>query len=110
MVSGTDLVWLILAICLVPIGGALACIDSALTRISVAQVEELVRTGRRGAQSLRIVVADRARYTNLLLLLRMSAEVTATVLVVIVARAAFGTGFSWSCWARSSSWSSCPTS
>jgi CBS domain containing-hemolysin-like protein len=93
VVSGTDLVWLILAVCLVPIGGALACIDSALTRISVAQVEELVRTGRRGAQSLRTVVADRARYTNLLLLLRMSAEVTATVLVVIVARAAFGTGF-----------------
>ena len=90
MNSGTDVVWLIVAICLVPIGGALACIDSALTRISVARVEELVRSGRRGAASLRVVVADRARYTNLLLLLRMFAEVTATVLVVIVARAAFG--------------------
>ena len=91
--SGTDVVWLITAICLVPIGGALAAIDAALSRISVAQVDELVRSHRRGAASLALVVADRARYTNLLLLLRMLAEVTATVLVVIVARAAFGTGF-----------------
>ena len=93
MISGTDVVWLITAICLVPIGGAFAAIDAALTRISVAQVDELVRSHRRGAASLALVVADRARYTNLLLLLRMLSEVTATVLTVIVARAAFGSGF-----------------
>ena len=93
MISGADIVWLVAAICLVPIGGLFACIDAALTRISVAQVDELVRVHRRGAASLAVVVADRARYTNLLLLLRMLAEVTATVLVVIVARAAFGSGF-----------------
>ena len=93
MISGTDVIWLITAICLVPIGGAFAAIDAALTRISVAQVDELVRSHRRGATSLALVVADRARYTNLLLLLRMLAEITATVLTVIVARAAFGSGF-----------------
>jgi len=58
--------------------------------VSVARVDEMVREERRGAATLRLVVADRARYTNLLLLLRVTCEVTATVLVTIVARAQLG--------------------
>ncbi len=86
----TDSILLIIALCLVPIGGLLAAIDSALSRISVAHVEELHRAGRRGAAGLSRIVADRVRYTNLLLLLRVAAELTATVLITIVAGDEFG--------------------
>ena len=90
-VTGADSVALIIALCLVPLGGLLACVDSALGRVSVARVEEFLREDRAGARALSVIVADRARYTNLLLLLRMSCELTATVLVFMVARSEFGT-------------------
>ncbi|MDT4934263.1 MAG: magnesium and cobalt exporter, family, partial [Pseudonocardiales bacterium] len=88
--SSEDVLALVIAICLVPLGGLFACVDSALAQVSVARVEELQREDVRGARALRVIVADRARYTNLLLLLRMSCELTATVLVAIVARGQFG--------------------
>jgi magnesium and cobalt exporter, CNNM family len=90
MTSG-DIAALVLGVCLVPMGGLLACVDSALGRVSVARVDEFVREGRRGAKPLRLIVTDRARYTNLLLMLRLSCELTATVLATIVARSEFGT-------------------
>jgi CBS domain containing-hemolysin-like protein len=89
--STSDAVALIVAICLVPLGGLFACVDSALGRVSVARVEEFLREERKGAKALRTIVNDRARYTNLLLLLRVTCELTATVLVTIVARSQFGT-------------------
>jgi CBS domain containing-hemolysin-like protein len=88
--SASQVVALIVAICLVPLGGLLACVDSALARVSVARVEEFLREERHGAKALRQIVSDRARYTNLLLLLRVACELTATVLVTIVARGRFG--------------------
>jgi CBS domain containing-hemolysin-like protein len=88
-----DVAALVVAICLVPLGGVLAAIDSALARVSVARVEEFLREGRRGAKALRAIVADRARYTNLLLMLRVTCELTATVLATIVARSQFGTSW-----------------
>jgi CBS domain containing-hemolysin-like protein len=87
---GADVVALVVAICLVPIGGLLACIDSALVRVSKARVEEFVREERKGGRALLEVIGDRARFTNLLLLLRVICELTATVLVAVVARAQFG--------------------
>ena len=88
--KASDIALLVIAIVLVPIGGVLACVDSALARVSVARIDELVREGRRGAKTLSGLVIDRARYTNLLLLLRMTCEVTSTVLVTLVARSVFG--------------------
>src|SRR3954470_12518146 len=88
--TSIDVIALIVAICLIPLGGLLACVDSALARVSVARVEEFLREERHGAKALRAIVADRARYTNLLLLLRVACELTATVLVTIVARGRFG--------------------
>jgi CBS domain containing-hemolysin-like protein len=88
--NGADVVALVVAVCLVPIGGLLACVDSALVRVSKARVEEFVREERKGSRALLEVVSDRARFTNLLLLLRVICELTATVLVTLVARAQFG--------------------
>jgi CBS domain containing-hemolysin-like protein len=92
-VTGSDIVALIVAICLIPVGGLIACVDSALARVSKARVEEFVREERPGAKALWAVMADRPRYTNLLLLLRLSCELTATVLATVVARSQFGTGW-----------------
>src|SRR4051812_6781967 len=88
-----DVVALVVAICLVPLGGLIACVDSALARVSRARAEEFVRESRPGAKALLAIMEDRPRFTNLLLLLRMACELTATVLVAIVARAQFGGGW-----------------
>ena len=91
--TAADVIALIVAICLVPIGGLIACVDSALARVSKARAEEFVREARPGAKALWAIMGDRPRYTNLLLLLRVSCELTATVLATIVARAEFGRGW-----------------
>ncbi|MFL6163923.1 MAG: hemolysin family protein [Jatrophihabitantaceae bacterium] len=88
--TGSDVILLVAAVLLIPAAGALAAADAALARISVARVEELVREGRRGSRSLSRLVVDRARYTNLLLLLRVAAELTATVFVTTVATGLWG--------------------
>ncbi|HEX8081603.1 MAG TPA: hemolysin family protein [Jatrophihabitans sp.] len=92
--SGLYLVLLIVALLLVPVAGALAAVDAALARVSVARVEEeYVREGRRGAVSLSKVLNDRARHTNLILLLRVAAELTATVFATVVATSEWGTNW-----------------
>jgi magnesium and cobalt exporter, CNNM family len=93
VVNGAGIAALIVAIGLIPVAGLLACVDSAIARVSKARVEEFVREERRGARSLAVIVDSRPRYTNVLLLLRMICELTATVLVTIVARARFGTSW-----------------
>jgi len=76
---------LALAVALVLLAGAFAAADAALGTVSRAAVEELVRSGHFGSRQLALVVADRPRHINLLLLLRLGAELTATVLVTVVA-------------------------
>ena len=88
--DGMDIFVLILAAALVPIGGLCAAGDAAITMVSHARVEELRRDGTRGAAALLQIVNDRPRYTNLLLLLRVTAELTATVLVTTVALSHLG--------------------
>jgi CBS domain containing-hemolysin-like protein len=90
-VSSADVIAVVIAVCLIPLGGLFACVDSALSRVSVARAEEFLREERAGARALHQVLADRARYTNLLLMLRVTCELAATVLIAIVARSQFGT-------------------
>jgi len=89
-VDSLDIVLLIVAAVLVPVAGLLAAADAAITMVSPARVEEFEREGRRGAHSLRAITLDRPRYTNLLLLLRVGAELSATVLVSAVALSTLG--------------------
>jgi CBS domain containing-hemolysin-like protein len=76
---------LVLAAALVLAAGAFAAADAALSTLSRARVDGLVRSGRFGAGQLALVVADRPRHVNLLLLLRLGCELTATVLVTVAA-------------------------
>ncbi|MGV0646202.1 hemolysin family protein [Mycolicibacterium sp. XJ879] len=72
---------LIAAIVLVGLGGLFAAIDAALSTVSPARVEELQREERPGAVRLAKVMAERPRYINLIVLLRIACEVGATVLL-----------------------------
>ncbi|HEY1972885.1 MAG TPA: hemolysin family protein [Pseudonocardia sp.] len=83
--SETVLWQLVLAILLVPLAGLFAAADASLGTISRARVEALVRAGRTGSRQLAVVIADRPRYVNLLLLSRLTCETVATVLATIVA-------------------------
>ena len=70
------------AIALIALGGLFAAIDAAISTVSIARVEELVRDERPGALRLARVMAERPRYINLVVLLRIACEAAATVLLV----------------------------
>ncbi len=74
---------LVIAVILVVGAGLFACADAALSAVSRARVEGLVRGRRAGARQLLAIVADRPRHINLLLLLRLGCELVATVLVTV---------------------------
>jgi CBS domain containing-hemolysin-like protein len=79
-------VWqLVFTSLLVPLAGLFAAADASLGTVSRARVDALVRAGRTGSRQLAIVVADRPRYVNLLLLSRLACETLATVLATMVA-------------------------
>jgi CBS domain containing-hemolysin-like protein len=78
----TELAALLGAIALIALGGLFAAIDAAISTVSVARVEELVRDERPGALRLARVMAERPRYINLVVLLRIACEAAATVLLV----------------------------
>jgi CBS domain containing-hemolysin-like protein len=88
--SRPDVILLVVAAGLIPLAGVLAAMDAALARVSGARVEEMRREGVRNADRLARVLADRARHANLLLLLRLVAELLATVLVAVAAIGTFG--------------------
>jgi CBS domain containing-hemolysin-like protein len=69
---------------LVVLAGFFAMSDAAVSTVSRARAAELTREKVRGARALQAIAADPARYTNLLLLLRLICELTATTLVALV--------------------------
>jgi CBS domain containing-hemolysin-like protein len=78
------------AIALIALGGVFAAIDAATSTVSLARVQELLRGERPGAVSLFKVMNDRPRYINLVVLLRIICEITATVLLVVFLYDNFG--------------------
>src|SRR5215470_18546011 len=69
---------------LVVLAGFFAASDAAISTVSRARAQEMVRERLRGARALQMIAADPPRYTNLLLLLRLVCELTATTLVALV--------------------------
>lgn len=89
----TGLLPLLGAVVLVGFGGLFAAIDAALSTVSIARIEELVRDERPGAARLSRVVAERPRYINLVVLLRITCEISATVLLVSFLDGHLGVGW-----------------
>ncbi|KZB85429.1 hemolysin family protein [Amycolatopsis regifaucium] len=80
---GSPTALLIIAITLILLAGVFAAADAAVSTVSKARADGLVRMGRPGARQLALVIAERRRHINLILLLRMTCELTATVLVTV---------------------------
>ncbi|MFI5716048.1 hemolysin family protein [Nocardia sp. NPDC051750] len=76
-----DITLLLLAVLLAAVGGVFAAVDSALNTLSAARLEDMARGDRPGAVRLSRIVDDRPRYVNLMVLLRILCEITATVLL-----------------------------
>ncbi|CAJ1496305.1 hemolysin family protein [[Mycobacterium] kokjensenii] len=81
---------LLSVIALIGLGGLFAAIDAAVSTVSPARVEELVRAKRPGAVWLVKLMAERPRYINLVVLLRITCEITATALLVYLLHAVLG--------------------
>ena len=69
------------AFVLVVVAGLFAMVETAISRISRVRAAQLVREGRRGAQRLADIAADTPRYLNVVLLIRVAAELTAVAIV-----------------------------
>ncbi|WP_409494861.1 hemolysin family protein [Amycolatopsis sp. cmx-11-12] len=80
---GSPTALLVIAIALILLAGVFAAADAAVSTVSKARADGLVRLGRPGARQLALVIAERRRHINLILLLRMTCELTATVLVTV---------------------------
>lgn len=78
------------AIALIALGGLFAAMDAAISMVSLARVQELVRDERPGAGALLKLMSERPRYINLVVLLRIVCEVSATVLLVVFLYDNFG--------------------
>ncbi len=76
-----DVVSLLIAAVLVVLAAFLVAGETAIARVSRARVDELQHEGQRGAEKLRPLLEDRARYVNVLLFLHMLFFVAAIVLV-----------------------------
>ncbi|EWM12954.1 hemolysin family protein, partial [Kutzneria sp. 744] len=93
LVSSEAVPMLLCAIALVLLAGAFGGADAALGTVSQARVEELVRQRRAGARQLQLLIEDRPRHVNLLLLLRLGCELSATVLITAFCLQAIATGW-----------------
>ncbi|MFZ1163501.1 hemolysin family protein [Mycobacterium sp.] len=69
------------AIVLICLGSLFAAIDAAISTVSLARVQELIRDERPGAVRLIKVMTDRPRHINQVVLLRIVCEISATVLL-----------------------------
>jgi len=88
----TGLAPLLGAIALVALAGLFAALDAAISTVSLARIDELVRDERPGAVRLARLITERPRYINLVVLLRIVCETTATALVVAYLTAHLGLG------------------
>jgi CBS domain containing-hemolysin-like protein len=78
---------------LVVLAGLFAMTDAALGAVSTARAAEMAREGVRGARTLQVVASDAPRHINLLLLLRLACELTATTIIALVTAHEFGPGW-----------------
>ncbi|MGP5660281.1 hemolysin family protein [Corynebacterium falsenii] len=79
-----SVVGIIIAVAALLLGGVLSLVETAVSFISPARVENLVKEDRPGAPRLLKVVNGRAQHINLLVLLRTICEVTGAVLAAAV--------------------------
>ncbi len=91
--SATEAWLLVGAAAAVAVGGLAACLDAALARVSRVRASEMAEQGVPGAARLVRVTSDPPRYFNLVLLIRVTCEMAAAVLVTMVCVREWGLGW-----------------
>lgn len=89
----TDVWFLILAALLLAAAGVFAAVDTAVSTVSIARVEEMAKEQRAGARRLMSVLDSRATYVGLAVFLRVGCETAAVALVSVVAVDEWGVGW-----------------
>lgn len=89
---------ILLAVLLALIGALLVSAETALVRVSRGRIDELRKEQPKRAERLLIVLDDRPRYVNVLLLLSSAAMVGAIVLVAYVSVDVLVGVWQWSIW------------
>ena len=64
----TGMASLVGALALIALGGVFAAVDAAISTVSIARIDEMVREERPGAARLARLTDDRPRYVNLIVL------------------------------------------
>lgn len=85
-----DIWFVVAAIILITIGGLFAAIDSAVSTVSIARVEDMVKEGRAGARRLATILSARGTYVGLAVLLRVVCETAAVALIALSATDTLG--------------------
>lgn len=88
-----DIWFVVAALVLISVGGLFAAIDAAVTTVSIARVEDMVKEERTGAARLLAVLSGRATYVGLAVLLRVLCETAAVALIAFVATERLGVGW-----------------
>ncbi|QTI67699.1 hemolysin family protein [Gordonia polyisoprenivorans] len=92
--TGAAYLWFALcAVVLVVLSGVFAAVDTAVSTVSIARVEDMVKERRAGAVRLMRVLAARATYVGLAVLLRVVCETAAVALVAVIAVSELGIGW-----------------
>jgi hypothetical protein len=86
-------VQLIISRCAGASGRLASMADAALATVSPARAAEMAREGSAARSALAAVASDVVRHLNLLLLLRLLCELTATTLIALVAVDSWGIGW-----------------
>ncbi|GAA1481059.1 hemolysin family protein [Gordonia sinesedis] len=93
MTLPNDIWFIVGAVVLISIGGVFAAVDTALSTVSMARVEDLIKEHRPGAARLARVLRSRATYIGLAVLLRVVCETAAVALVTVVLTDSLGVGW-----------------
>ncbi len=79
--TAVDVWCIVLSVGLIGLAGLLISAETAINRVSRGRIDDIRRESGKRAEKLLVVLADRARYVNVLLFLSTSATVTATALI-----------------------------
>ena len=88
----SDYWFIVAAVVLIVVGGVFAAVDTAVSTVSNARVDDMVREGRAGARRLAGILEARATYVGLVVLLRVVCEAAAVALVAVAATQLIGVG------------------
>ncbi|GAC51210.1 hemolysin family protein [Gordonia aichiensis] len=78
-----DIWFLVVALVLLAVAGVFAAVDTAVSTVSIARVEDMVKEQRAGARRLVAVLDARATYVGLAVFLRVACETAAVALAAV---------------------------